>query len=138
MGMKDWLKKQQQKLEGKLNKEPTPDEQKAAKKEEAKKTVELTMKAVKLAKQGFDQYKKVSKTVEDVKDKAAEKTIDLAEKAKPIAEKIDSAAKSLTDKAKSLFKKPEGDKGKGNGIIDLIVPPAKKDEKKPDSDSPKP
>jgi hypothetical protein len=135
-GMKDWLKKQQDKLAGKLNKEPTPDEQKAAKKEEVKKSAERTMKVLKLAKQGIDQYKKVSKKVDDVKDKATEKTIELAEKAKPIAEKIDSAAKSLTEKAKDLFKKPEGDKG--NGIIDIIAPPAKKDDKKPDSDSPKP
>jgi hypothetical protein len=128
MGMNEWLKKQQQKIKDKLNKEQTPEEQKAAKKEQARKAADLTMKTLKLAKQGADQYKKVAGKVEDIKEKAAEKTIELAEKAKPIAEKIDSAAGALAKKAKGLFKKPE----ENNGIIDLIVPAVPKD------DSPKP
>ena len=150
MGMKDWLKKQQEKIEDKLQKAKDPKVQKEAAREDVKKNAERVVKLFKIAKEGLETYKKVAEKVDDVKTEAEKKFVDLAEKTQPLAEKVDDAAAAIGEKAKKLFndatKKVEeikkdqaGKPTTGSGVIDLITPAIpENDGKKNSKDSPKP
>ena len=103
MGMRDWLEKQQKKIEDKLKQDADPATQKEAKKKAAKKTAERVMKVINLAKKGVDAANGVSKKAGKITDAAAEKAIELAEKAKPVADRVDGAAEALGKKIKGVF-----------------------------------
>lgn len=169
MGAKNWLEYLQKKAQGKLQQveekvkqNEDPVARKKASREEARALADRTMKAIKLAKQGLDQYTRVAKKAEELKTGAAEKTVQIAETIKPIAEKVDSAAVSVGARAISAFNsarsavaerlksdgtpeaentQPEAPKtdtpSSGSSLIDFLAPAVPKTETpKPQSKKP--
>lgn len=140
MGMRDFLEKMKQQAEERLNPKPlTPEQERARKAEEAKKTFKRTAKAMELGQKAIKISKDVGDKTDALKDAAAKVFLDVTDKSAPLADKVDGLAgklkKAVNGPDDGTAKPDRPKKTSGSGLLDLLVPPADHDAtKKPAAD----